>query len=111
METTNQGTTKEAAKPEIMTIPGHLDVSYRYAAGATGSEFLRRLRDEKRISGVQCPRCRRAEWQGPARHPRLPAPVQHGRGHRSSGRGRAPLVEAGVGSPVQNYEGSRAWVL
>jgi uncharacterized OB-fold protein len=44
---------------EIITIPGHWDISFAYAAGATGSEFLRRLRDEKRISGVRCPRCRR----------------------------------------------------
>jgi len=47
------------SKQEIVTIPGHWDISFQYAAGATGSEFLRRLRDEKRISGVQCPQCRR----------------------------------------------------
>jgi uncharacterized OB-fold protein len=29
------------------------------SAGVTASEFLRRLRDERRISGVHCPGCRR----------------------------------------------------
>jgi uncharacterized OB-fold protein len=46
-------------KQEILTVPGRWDVSYQYAAGITGSEFLRRLRDEKRVSGVRCPKCRR----------------------------------------------------
>jgi uncharacterized OB-fold protein len=44
---------------EILTVPGHWDISYQYAAGTTGSKFLRRLRDEKRISGVRCGKCRR----------------------------------------------------
>ncbi len=47
------------SEPEIITIPGHWDITYNYAAGVTGSEFLRRLRDEKRISGVKCPKCQR----------------------------------------------------
>jgi hypothetical protein len=42
-----------------MMIPGQWNISFEYAAGVTGSEFLRRLRDEKRISGVRCPKCRR----------------------------------------------------
>lgn len=47
------------SEQEIITIPGHWDITYNYAAGVTGSEFLRRLRDEKRISGVKCPKCQR----------------------------------------------------
>ena len=46
-------------KQDIIMIPGQWNISFEYAAGVTGSEFLRRLRDEKRISGVQCPKCRR----------------------------------------------------
>ncbi len=46
-------------KSEIITIPGKWDISYEYAAGTTGSEFLRRLRDDQRISGVRCPNCER----------------------------------------------------
>src|SRR5262245_27504322 len=44
---------------EIITIPGRWDISYNYAAGETASEFLRRLRDEQRVSGVRCSQCRR----------------------------------------------------
>lgn len=44
---------------EILTIPGRWDISYEYAAGATASEFLRRLRDEQKICGVRCPGCAR----------------------------------------------------
>ncbi|MGH9674510.1 MAG: Zn-ribbon domain-containing OB-fold protein [Bryobacteraceae bacterium] len=44
---------------DIITIPGRWDISYDYAAGRTASEFLRRLRDEKRISGVRCAKCGR----------------------------------------------------
>ena len=44
---------------KVITIPGRWDITYNYSAGETGSEFLRRLRDEKRISGVKCPKCER----------------------------------------------------
>ena len=46
-------------KSEIITIPGHWDITYEYAAGATGSEFLGRLRDEQRICGIRCSGCER----------------------------------------------------
>ncbi len=46
-------------KSEILSIPGQWNISYNYAAGETGSEFLRRLRDEERISGVRCSKCER----------------------------------------------------
>ena len=45
--------------PELITIPGKWDIRYDYAAGAVASEFFRRLRDEKRISGVHCKKCDR----------------------------------------------------
>jgi uncharacterized OB-fold protein len=44
---------------DIISIPGRWDISYQYAAGETGSEFLRRLRDEQRVCGVHCPGCDR----------------------------------------------------
>lgn len=44
---------------EIITVPGHWDITYHYSAGLIGSEFLRRLRDEQRISGRRCPACQR----------------------------------------------------
>jgi uncharacterized OB-fold protein len=48
-----------SAKTEIISVPGHWDIAYSHSAGLVGSEFLRRLRDEKRISGRLCPKCRR----------------------------------------------------
>jgi len=48
-----------SSQPEIISVPGHWDISYNYSAGEVGSEFLRRLRDEQRISGRLCPVCER----------------------------------------------------
>ena len=48
-----------SAEPEIISVPGHWEFSYEYSAGILGSEFFRRLRDEKRISGLLCPGCER----------------------------------------------------
>ncbi len=43
---------------EAIEIEQHWDIHYRHAAGQTGSEFFRGLRD-KRLSGRRCPECRR----------------------------------------------------
>jgi uncharacterized OB-fold protein len=48
-----------SSAPEVISVPGHWDISYNYSAGVVGSEFLRRLRDEQRISGLRCPSCER----------------------------------------------------
>lgn len=48
-----------STESDIITIPGHWDISYEHSAGAVGSTFLRRLRDDKVISGRSCPGCRR----------------------------------------------------
>lgn len=44
---------------EHITIPGHWDIEYEYAAGETASRFLTELRDNQRILGRQCPDCER----------------------------------------------------
>ncbi|MGD9855957.1 MAG: Zn-ribbon domain-containing OB-fold protein [Planctomycetaceae bacterium] len=47
------------ANTKLISVPGHWDITYNYSAGVIGSEFLRRLRDEQRISGRKCPKCAR----------------------------------------------------
>lgn len=42
-----------------MTIPGEIRISYNWSAGIAGSRFLRELRDNKRIMGTECKKCRR----------------------------------------------------
>ncbi len=43
---------------DVIEIEQHWDIHYRHAAGQTGSEFFRALRD-KRLLGRRCPACRR----------------------------------------------------
>jgi len=40
-------------------VPGKLEVPYRYFAGEFCSKFLTTLRDEKKILGSKCPRCKK----------------------------------------------------
>lgn len=48
---------KEVVTPHI--VPGRLYVPYFNYYGALGSEFCRRLRDNKKITGVKCSQCRK----------------------------------------------------
>ncbi len=50
-------TKKEITAPHI--VPGRLYVPYFNYYGALGSEFYRELRDNKKIMGVNCPKCKR----------------------------------------------------
>ncbi len=45
---------------ELITIPGHWDLHFDYAAGEVGSKFLLALRDDRRIMARRCPECDRA---------------------------------------------------
>lgn len=45
---------------ELITVPGHWDLHFNYAAGEVGSTFLVALRDERRILARRCPQCERA---------------------------------------------------
>ena len=44
---------------EHISVPGHWDIDYEYAAGDINSRFLTELRDNGRILGRQCPECER----------------------------------------------------
>jgi uncharacterized OB-fold protein len=44
---------------ENISVPGHWDIKYNYAAGDTASRFLTELRDNERILGRECPECER----------------------------------------------------
>jgi hypothetical protein len=45
-------------KTDILTQKGCINIPYTWWAGAVGSRFLAALRDEKRIIGNRCPRCK-----------------------------------------------------
>ena len=40
-------------------VQGKLALPYKYFAGRVGSRFIVTLRDEKRILGVRCTRCKK----------------------------------------------------
>jgi uncharacterized OB-fold protein len=40
-------------------VPGKLEVPYRYYAGEFCSKFLTTLRDQKKILGAKCPKCKK----------------------------------------------------
>jgi uncharacterized OB-fold protein len=44
--------------PPVM-VEGRIRIPYRWPAGLAGSRFLALLRDEGRLMGLRCPRCRR----------------------------------------------------
>jgi uncharacterized protein len=44
---------------DLVTIRGLWDFEYRYFAGETASRFFNSLRDEARIYGSRCPKCKR----------------------------------------------------
>jgi hypothetical protein len=44
---------------EILIMPGAWNLPFRHTAGRFASRFFRELRDNQKIYGVRCPRCRR----------------------------------------------------
>jgi len=44
---------------DVLTVPGHWDITYKHSAGKTASRFLRELRDNERIMAKKCPECKR----------------------------------------------------
>jgi len=44
---------------EIVIMPGAWNLPFRHTAGRFASRFFRELRDNKKIYGVRCPKCRR----------------------------------------------------
>ncbi len=47
------------AKDNCFTVEGKLALPYQYFAGRTGSRFLISLRDEKKIKGIECKKCKK----------------------------------------------------
>ncbi len=47
------------AKDNCFTVEGKLALPYQYFAGSTGSRFLISLRDEKKIKGLECKKCKK----------------------------------------------------
>lgn len=47
------------AKDNCFTVDGKLALPYQYFAGRTGSRFLISLRDEKKIMGLECKKCKK----------------------------------------------------
>lgn len=43
---------------QLIRIPGHWDIPYRYAAGATASHFFTELKDHARLMATVCPSCK-----------------------------------------------------
>ncbi len=48
-----------ASAQELLLLPGSWNFDYTYFAGETASRFFAELRDNQRILGRRCPRCRR----------------------------------------------------
>jgi uncharacterized OB-fold protein len=46
-------------KTDCFVVEGKLALPYSYFAGRVGSKFLTTLRDEKKIMGIKCNKCRR----------------------------------------------------
>ena len=44
---------------ELVIMPGAWNLPFRHTAGRFASRFFRELRDNKKIYGVRCPKCRR----------------------------------------------------
>jgi len=44
---------------ELITIPGLWAFNYNYFAGANASRFFKELKENRRIMGTRCPKCRR----------------------------------------------------
>jgi len=49
----------EIKKQWAFSIPGKLEIPYKYFAGAFQSKALVALRDEKKIMGSRCPKCKK----------------------------------------------------
>jgi uncharacterized OB-fold protein len=44
---------------ELITIPGRWNFDYTYFAGESASRFFHELRENRRIMGTRCPKCKR----------------------------------------------------
>ena len=73
-----------------MIREGTIQIPFRYAAGATASQFLVALRDDERILGARCPSCQRVL---------CPAPPYCAR----CGAATAELVEVGPAGTVVSF--------
>ena len=47
------------SETELITIPGRWSFDYTYFAGESASRFFHELRENRRIMGTRCPKCRR----------------------------------------------------
>ncbi|OGP96089.1 MAG: hypothetical protein A2157_19085 [Deltaproteobacteria bacterium RBG_16_47_11] len=46
-------------KSQLLQIPGNWNIPYNYTAGKTASRFLIELRDNQKILGTKCTKCKR----------------------------------------------------
>jgi hypothetical protein len=51
--------TKKLLQEEPLVVSGKLEIPYKQYVGAVASKFLIEIRDNKRISGTKCPKCKR----------------------------------------------------
>ena len=49
----------EKQKEEYLIIPGKWEIPYRHSAGKFATKFFKELKENKRIMGVKCPKCRK----------------------------------------------------
>ena len=49
----------EKKKEEYLIIPGKWEIPYRHSAGKFATKFFMELKENKRIMGVKCPKCKR----------------------------------------------------
>jgi uncharacterized OB-fold protein len=47
------------SETELITIPGRWNFDYTYFAGESASRFFHELRENRRIMGTRCPKCKR----------------------------------------------------
>lgn len=47
------------SEQELITVPGEWHIEYHYTTGQTGSRFLTELRDNKKLLGTKCPKCKK----------------------------------------------------
>lgn len=50
---------REAEQEELLRVPVHMKLHYRFPAGAHYERFFKEMKETGRIMGVRCPECRR----------------------------------------------------
>jgi uncharacterized OB-fold protein len=86
-------------EPPVL-VEGRIRIPYRWPAGRAGGRFLALLRDEGRLTGLRCSRCRRIFVPPRARCPSCHVPCEEEIGVGPEGEVRAWTVDRRVTPPV-----------